>query len=113
MYLDTHVVVWLYARELEKFPETLINRLNNERLIISPLVILELEYLYEIKRIKQQGIEIINTLATDVNLEICHLPYEKIVHVALKQTWTRDPFDRLIVAQAAVNQLSTSFAHHE
>jgi len=31
---------------------------------------------------------------------ICELPFRLVVDYALKQSWGRDPFDRLIVANA-------------
>jgi PIN domain nuclease of toxin-antitoxin system len=102
IYLDTHVVIWLYAGELEKFSAAMLNTLNSNPLRISPMVILEMEYLYEIKRIKQHSAEIAEILAKTIGLEIGTLPFESVVRTALQYKWTRDPFDRLIVAQAAV-----------
>jgi len=37
-----------------------------------------------------------------VGLGACDLPFDRVVSAALEQSWTRDPFHRLIVAQAAV-----------
>ncbi len=39
--------------------------------------------------------------AQRVGLTLCDLPLAQVVTEALSQTWTRDPFDRLIVATAA------------
>ena len=36
-----------------------------------------------------------------IGLQMCTLPTASIVGAALLQTWTRDPFDRLITANAA------------
>jgi len=49
-YLDTHAVVWLYNNELKKFPTATLEFIEKSQLLISPMVILELGYLYEIKR---------------------------------------------------------------
>jgi PIN domain nuclease of toxin-antitoxin system len=38
-----------------------------------------------------------------MGLQICTLDFPKVVDAALDETWTRDPFDRLIVAQAKAN----------
>ena len=43
MYLDTHVVVWLYAGLLDRFGAKATADLNREELIISPMVVIELE----------------------------------------------------------------------
>lgn len=39
-------------------------------------------------------------LEQDLGLRICRLPFGSVVQNALGQKWTRDPFDRLIVANA-------------
>jgi PIN domain nuclease of toxin-antitoxin system len=33
-----------------------------------------------------------------------NMPFNKVIDSAMKQLWTRDPFDRIIVGHAAVNQ---------
>ena len=62
LYLDTHAVVWLYNNELHKFPQQTLESIDNGNLLISPMVILELEYLYEIKRLNTNAAIIFNTL---------------------------------------------------
>jgi PIN domain nuclease of toxin-antitoxin system len=68
------------------------------------MVILELEYLYEIKRLNTHATVIFKTLQQEINLQTCALDFSQVITLALKQNWTRDPFDRIIVAQAAINQ---------
>jgi PIN domain nuclease of toxin-antitoxin system len=43
IYLDTHVVVWLYAGDLELLPQEVRELLEGEELVISPMVELELQ----------------------------------------------------------------------
>jgi PIN domain nuclease of toxin-antitoxin system len=102
MYLDTHAVVWFYYGELSAFPKDIADRLLNETLLISPAVLLELQLLKEIKRIDDDPMLIFQTLEETIGLQLCDLEFSKIVTGALSQSWTRDPFDRLIVAQAAI-----------
>lgn len=47
-----------------------------------------------------------DVLRRDLDLETCKLALASVVGAALEQTWTRDPFDRLIVAQAAHGKAS-------
>ena len=47
IYLDTHVVVWLYAGLTEKFSDPTRELINSHEITISPIVRLELQYLYE------------------------------------------------------------------
>ena len=103
IYLDTHIVVWLYAGLLEKFSQSIQTILNENEILISPIVRLELEYLYEIERIREPAHVIIADLADRIGLRVCEKDFNAIVSQAIKLTWTRDPFDRLIVANAALN----------
>ena len=50
-FLDTHALIWLYAGEIERFPLTTRKKLETASLVISPIVLLEAQYLYELKRI--------------------------------------------------------------
>jgi PIN domain nuclease of toxin-antitoxin system len=103
IYLDTHIVVWLYAGLLEKFSQSIQAILNENEILISPTVRLELEYLYEIERVREPAHGIVADLADRIGLRVCEKDFNAIVSQAIKLTWTRDPFDRLIVANAALN----------
>ena len=103
IYLDTHVVVWLYAGFIEKLSKSAIQLIENNALFISPIVQLELTYLHEIKRITRTSQVIIHELQTRIGLKICELSFEAVTNKAITQTWTRDPFDRIIVAHALCN----------
>ena len=102
IYLDTHVVVWLYAGELSRFPSLALDRIEKNDLMISPAVLLELQYLKEIRRIAVDPMLVLKTLEETIGLQLCSLDFLKVVFGALSQSWTRDPFDRLIAAQALV-----------
>jgi PIN domain nuclease of toxin-antitoxin system len=98
--LDTHAVVWLHAGETKRFPSKLYQRLDTGELVICPIVLLELEYLREIGRITVNADRIMSDLASEIGLAVCPHPFSDVVREALKQTWTRDPFDRMIAAHA-------------
>lgn len=103
IYLDTHIVVWLYAGLLEKFSQSIKTMLNENEILISPIVRLELEYLYEIERVREPAHVLVADLADRIGLRVCEKDFNAVVSQATKLTWTRDPFDRLIVATAALN----------
>ena len=46
IYLDTHVVVWLYAGETSKLSQAAEELINTNDLLISPIVLLEMNYLF-------------------------------------------------------------------
>jgi PIN domain nuclease of toxin-antitoxin system len=68
-------------------------------LAISPMVELELQFLNEIGRIKIGSAGVLNALA-HLPVHIDQTPFHAVTQAASLQTWTRDPFDRLIVGQA-------------
>jgi PIN domain nuclease of toxin-antitoxin system len=101
-HLDTHVVVWLYAGELERFPLGVRKQLEKADLAISPAVLLELQYLFEIKRLAEPASLVLADLEQRLGLKVSDTPFARVASAALALSWTRDPFDRLIVAQAIV-----------
>jgi PIN domain nuclease of toxin-antitoxin system len=74
-----------------------------KHLSFRPMVILELQCLYDIGRARAPAPRVVETLARDIGLSVCGLPFAAVVEQALKQNWVRDPFDRLIVAHASAN----------
>lgn len=101
IYLDTHVVVWLYVGDVSVFTPSAKSVLDTALLMISPVVALELTYLYEIGRLKTPADMMLDYLSTRIGLTISDLPFAQVIAAAVKQSWTRDPFDRIIVGQAA------------
>lgn len=102
IYLDTHVVVWLYMGLVERIPLRQHAALEAGPVLISPMVLLELEYLYEIKKITVAGRAMVDDLAARLGISYCTQPFPVVANQALGESWTRDPFDRIIVAQARV-----------
>ncbi len=102
-YLDTHVVAWMYGGEFEKLSKAAAEEIQRSDVVISPMVILELQYLFEIGRAGAPASRVVETLTRTIGLSVCSLPFAKVVESALHQKWGRDPFDRLIVAHASAN----------
>ncbi len=102
IYLDTHVVVWLYAGLVERFSNPIQEMLNEHDLLVSPIVRLELQYLYEINRVSVEANVILNDLSQRLGLTICPKPFDAVTARATMMAWTRDPFDRILVAHASL-----------
>jgi PIN domain nuclease of toxin-antitoxin system len=102
IYLDTHVVAWLYAGRVDLLSPRAAKLINSEELRISPMVILELEYLREIGRLMVGGNSVVQGLSAQLGLRICDLTFPAVIESGLDQHWTRDPFDRVIVGHAAL-----------
>jgi PIN domain nuclease of toxin-antitoxin system len=102
-YLDTDVVVWLAQGSLESLSPRAVALLETAALLVSPTVLLELEYLREAGRIRLPARDIQRKVEHELGVRLCDLPFSAIVSAALDESWTRDPFDRLIVANAKAN----------
>lgn len=100
--LDTHVVVWLYIGETERLSRGAAERIDSEPPTISPMVELELTHLHEIGRLSVSGAEIVADLANRIGLRVSDARLAALVAAAAPLGWTRDPFDRLIAADAIV-----------
>ena len=103
IFLDTHIAVWLYDGLSDRFSPKAKKLINEAAVFISPIVRLELQYLKEINRISDSADVIFETLNQSIGLEIADSNFQKVVTVALSFDWTRDPFDRLIAAEAQLN----------
>jgi PIN domain nuclease of toxin-antitoxin system len=100
VYLDTHVVVWLYAGAVELLSDRARELVEGSDLLVSPMVLLELEYLCETGRTTECGDAVVEQLGRTIGLETCDAGFRHVARLAATMRWTRDPFDRIIVAQA-------------
>jgi len=105
MHLDTHVVVWLYEGRVERLPSRLRSRLGQVRPLISPMVRLELACLFEAGRLTVGAPQILDALYAAVDLGVAESRFDRVAAIASTLTWTRDPFDRPIVAHALADDL--------
>jgi PIN domain nuclease of toxin-antitoxin system len=106
-YLDTAVAIWLAQGSLDRVSRAALDHLDktaDKRL--SPAVLLELEFLYEIGRILLPAADIRRKLESEAGVVVCDLGFAEVVETALRESWTRDPFDRLITAHARTNSLA-------
>ena len=111
-YLDTHTAMRLaHGRpRIGRDAEKLVQRAD---LLISPMVLLELEYLYEIGRLTLPGKDIVRKLEHELGVRQCDLAFADVARAALDEKWTRDAFDRIIVAQARLNGLAPLISSDE
>ena len=102
-YFDTQALVWLAQGSLDQISPRVNRAMQQAELLFSPIVLLEIEYLYEIKRCKRPARDIQTKVEHELGVRLCDLPFSTIAEAALDEKWTRDPFDRLIVANAKAN----------
>jgi PIN domain nuclease of toxin-antitoxin system len=104
IYLDTHVVAWLYGLGPGSLSPAARDTIDgSDDIRISPMVRLELQYLYEIGRVSRPAADVVDAFAATLGLSVCDADFPAVAHRAESLDFTRDPFDRLIVAQAALH----------
>jgi PIN domain nuclease of toxin-antitoxin system len=103
IYLDTHVVVWLYAGLVDKFNPHVRDLINEHDIVITPVVRLELQFLHEIQRVSVDSNTILAQLENRIGLTISDKDFNTVISRALEISWTRDPFDRIVVANASLD----------
>lgn len=101
--LDTHFLLWIVtgSDRLRSFPW-----LDRYRpWVVSPVSLLEVQFLSEVGRVEVRNPEFTETLLEDSRFLIDEVPLLSLVRRAMELTWTRDPFDRLLAAHSAVRRL--------
>jgi PIN domain nuclease of toxin-antitoxin system len=78
----------------ERIPEPAWKLLDTEPPCVSPIVELELTYLYEVGRVSEPAAVPLSELHRRIGLEVADVPASELVGAALGLSWTRDPFDR-------------------
>lgn len=92
--LDTNALIWLDQDR----PRARRLREGGKRLYISPANLLELQILLEAGRIRLRGVTVSSDLVHRGPWLLDDPPAAAWFETALDLTWTRDPFDRLLVA---------------
>jgi PIN domain nuclease of toxin-antitoxin system len=98
-YLDTSAVIFLHTGG-KKLSQKARLQIDMDDVIVSPVVLLELEMLREKGVLKIGAEAMVGDLAQSIGLSVCQLPMSRIIQHSLSLGWTRDPGDRLIVANA-------------
>jgi PIN domain nuclease of toxin-antitoxin system len=94
--LDTNAVLWMLTghRRAAALADTAA------RLFLSPVSLLELKFLVECGRLEELGEDALDRVAADPRWRLDNPTCERLFRAALPLDWTRDPFDRLLVAHA-------------
>jgi PIN domain nuclease of toxin-antitoxin system len=101
--LDTHFLIWtlLDLPRLAEYPW--LDRYQPWG--VSPVSLLELQFLAEAGRLEVQQPELQEAIAGDARYVIDEVPLLALVRHALPQSWTRDPFDRLLAAHSLARRV--------
>ena len=102
-FLDTHAAIFLWEGRSEVFGSASRELIEEAALLISPMVRLELGFLKEVGKIKVEPDLILGSLASDLGVVTTDDALDALVPIAMPLSWTRDPFDRLLVATALLH----------
>jgi PIN domain nuclease of toxin-antitoxin system len=97
--LDTNAVIWLTGNH--RRTRALAGQYDS--LCLSPATLLELQFLDELGRIRLKGAGL-QALIDDDRWVVDDVPSTDWFMRAAEESWTRDPFDRLIVAHARLRR---------
>jgi PIN domain nuclease of toxin-antitoxin system len=101
--LDTHFLIWILTGA-KKIDEYLW--LDDHRPWgVSPISLLELQYLAEVGRIELNAAGLLEALQLDRRFVVDEPPLVPLIESALPLTWTRDPFDRLLAAHSTARRV--------
>ena len=101
--LDTHFLIWLVlgSKRLAEFPWIERHRPWG----VSPLSFLEIQLLAEIGRLSVHNPEFTATVMGDPRFTVDDIPLATAIRHALRLDWTRDPFDRMLVAHSLARRI--------
>ena len=102
-YLDTKVVILLHSGNAARLTARATEQIESTDLLVSAMVMLELEMLFEKGAIKYPASQILSDLNQQIGVSVCQLPMAVVMSSALQVKWTREPGDRMIVANAIAN----------
>jgi PIN domain nuclease of toxin-antitoxin system len=102
-YLDTNVVIFLHSGDAARLTQRAVEQIESADLLVSAMVMLELEMLYEKGTIGYTASRILADLNLQIGVSVCQLPMAVVMISALRVKWTREPGDRIIVANAMAN----------
>jgi len=101
--LDTHFLLWIVldVPRLDEFPW--LERYRPWG--ISPVSLLEIQFLAEVGRLEVHQPEFRDALARDPRFTLDEVPLVPLIEKALPMSWTRDPFDRLLAAHSEARRV--------
>lgn len=103
LLLDTHFLIWLVlgSKRLAEFPWLERHRPWG----VSPVSFLEIQLLAEIGRLSVRNPEFTNAVMEDPRFTVDDISLSTVIRSGLRLDWTRDPFDRLLVAHSLARRI--------
>ena len=94
--LDTNALIWIHQNSRR----SAVLLAQRQRLYASPACVLELQILIEAGRLRLRRGHTVASIIDDDRWVVDDPPSAEWFDRASRESWTRDPFDRLLVARA-------------
>ena len=104
LLLETHFLIWLVLESKRLANSPWLDRYRTRG--VSPVSFLEIQFLAEVGRLSVSNPEFTSTVMKDGRFIIDDISLETLVGHALRFDWTRDPFDRLLVAHSLARRVA-------
>jgi PIN domain nuclease of toxin-antitoxin system len=92
--------MWLFEGSAKRLSKAAQRAIDKSQPLVSAAAVYELEILYERGKRHNPAKRLLDALSLEIGLQICSLPFRTVVEHAIAEAWSRDPIDRLIVANA-------------
>lgn len=101
--LDTHFLIWLVLDlpRIDEFPW--LERYRPWG--VSPVSFLEIQFLAEVGRLEVRHPDFMEAVGRDPRFVVDEVGLVALVEKAVPLRWTRDPFDRLLVAHSEARRV--------
>ena len=90
VYVDTQAALWI-RRGKDWLSKRAVEIIERGDLMVSPMVLFELQVIREIGRSQESPDELMDYLRTSMGAVVCDLPWDTVVRAAAAEQWTRDP----------------------
>jgi len=113
VHLDSHVICWLFAGLVHQLSENARSFIEDNEVVVSPWALSEIQTLHEQGALSVGAQAIFDDLERRMGLKVASGEAYAIVKSSYDLSWASDPYDRMIVAHARLNEspLVTKDAH--
>lgn len=100
---DVNIAILRHAGDASGWTQRAAAQIERVEFLVPAVVLLDLETLYEKSAINVPVAQVLSDLNQQIGGSVCQFPVAVVMSSALQVKWTREPGDRIIVADAIAN----------